>query len=278
MRDPAGLVTRSGIRANTDVGQHFLIDERVLDRIPAYAQEVDAPLDTVLEVGAGAGGLTDRLLTVADEVIAIERDPALVGFLREEFSAEIEEDRLAVVAGDALTVPIPPFTACISNLPYGISSEVTFRLLPRGAPLVLMFQLEFAERMVAEPATPSYGRLSVSTQHFASAEIVERVPRTAFDPQPAVDSAIVRLLPRPAPYDVGDETFFLDLVKAVFTQRRKTLRNAIRNTGHISGIDEPEAVIERVDADLLDQRPEEIPPATFAEVAELGRRYGVDGR
>jgi 16S rRNA (adenine1518-N6/adenine1519-N6)-dimethyltransferase len=140
-----------------------------------------------------------------------------------------------------------------------------------------MFQAEFAERMVASAGESEYGRLSVSAQHYAAVEIVERVPKEAFDPQPAVESAVVRCTPRDPDYEVGDEAFFLRFVKALFTQRRKTVRNAIRNTGHISGLDAPEAVVEAADEELLRQRPGKLDPAAFAALAELAREHGSPG-
>ncbi|ACM57681.1 16S ribosomal RNA methyltransferase A [Halorubrum lacusprofundi] len=284
-RDPDALARRAGERANPDRDQHFLVDDRVLDRIPGYLPD-DADTSHLLEIGGGAGALTDRLLAAitssADTDTApapghlsvIERDGTFADFLREEFATAIDDGLLDVIEGDALDVDLPDFTACVANLPYGVSSEIAFRLLPEGKPLVLMFQAEFAERMVASAGESEYGRLSVSAQHYAAVEIVERVPKEAFDPQPAVESAVVRCLPRDPDYEVGDEAFFLRFVKALFTQRRKTVRNAIRNTGHISGLDDPEAVVDAADEDLLRQRPGDLEPSSFAALAELAREHG----
>ncbi|MDL5361174.1 16S ribosomal RNA methyltransferase A [Halalkalicoccus sp. NIPERK01] len=274
MRDPDGLLARAGVRGDPNADQHFLVDDRVLDRLPEYATGIGADLTHVLEIGAGTGALTDRLCRVADHVTAIERDRDLVSFLRREFVTEIEEGRLTVIEGDALDVSLPEFTACVSNLPYGVSSRIAFRLFPEKRPLVLMFQREFAERMVAEPDTPEYGRLSVSAQHYADPEIVETVPKEAFSPPPAVESAVVRARPRDPEYTVSDEAFFLRFVKALFTQRRKTLRNAIRNTGHISGLEEPEAVVEAADEGLMGRRAGTLAPAEFAALCELALERG----
>ncbi len=274
MRDPDGLLARAGLRGDPNRDQHFLVDDRVLDRLPSYATAVGADTEHVLEVGAGTGALTDRLLAVGERVTAVERDPALVEFLREEFAAEIETGRLSLLAGDALSADLPEYSLSVSNLPYGISSPILFRLLPRGRPLVVMVQREFAERMVAEPGTSEYGRLSVSTGHYAACEIVETVPREAFSPPPAVESAVVRALPRDPEYEVRDDAFFLDFVKALFTQRRKTLRNAIRNTAHISGLSDPEAVVDATDEELLGRRPGELDPATFAALSERALKVG----
>ncbi len=278
MRDPDGLLARAGVRGDPDADQHFLIDDRVLDRLPEYAIEIDADLDSVLEIGPGTGGLTDRLCQAADHVTAIERDPDLAAFLREEFAEEIDAGTLTVIEGDALEVELPEFSACISNLPYGVSSEIAFRLFPRKRPQVLTFQREFAERMVAKPDTPEYGRLSVSAQHYADPEIVEIVPKEAFSPPPAVESAVVRARPREPDYSVADEAFFLRFVKAVFTQRRKTMRNAISNTAHISGLSDPDAVVAAADEDLMDRRAGTLAPEEFAALSKLARTEGrLDG-
>ncbi|WP_247728723.1 16S ribosomal RNA methyltransferase A [Halovivax limisalsi] len=274
MRDPDGLLRRAGVRGNPDRDQHFLIDDRVLDRLPTYLDEFSIEPERLLEIGPGTGALTDRLLATGATVVAIERDGDLVSFLRREFAAEIEADRLELREGDALSVDIPSFDACVSNLPYGASSEITFRLLPTGRPLVCMYQREFAERMVAEPGTSAYGRLSVSTQHYVDPEIVETVPPEAFSPPPAVESAVVRMTPRAPDYVVDDEAFFLRFVKALFTQRRKTIRNGIRNTAHITGLEDPEAVVEATDDAILAKRPDAIEPSTFAELAAIAGRVG----
>jgi len=272
-RDPDALIHRAGDRGNPDFDQHFLVDDRVVDRIPGYLPET-ADRSHILEIGGGPGVLTDRLLAAADHVAVVERDPTFAAHLRAEFADAIDNDRLIVIEGDALEVDLPNATACVSNLPYSASSEIAFRLLPLDIPLVLMFQQEFAERMVAGVGEDDYGRLSVSAQHYADCEIVESVPNTAFDPQPAVQSALVRLTPREPEYSVADEAFFLRFVKAIFTQRRKTIRNAIRNTAHISGLDDADAVVEAADEELMGRRAGNVAPAEFAALAQTAADHG----
>ena len=265
MRDPDALVARAGVRGDPDRDQHFLVDDRVLDRLPGYLPG-DADRSHVLEVGGGAGALTDRLRSVADHLTVLERDPALAAFLEREFAEDVESGELTVVEGDALELELPEFTASVSNLPYGVSSEIAFRLLPERRPTVLMFQREFAERMAADPGDDEYGRLSVTAGHYADVEIVEPVPKEAFSPAPAVESAVVRTTPRQPDYEVPDDERFMSLVRAVFTQRRKTMRNAIRNTTHISGIEDPAAVVDAADETLLGKRAGNVPPAAFARL------------
>ncbi|EMA47880.1 16S ribosomal RNA methyltransferase A [Halococcus saccharolyticus] len=270
-RDPDALLARAGIQPDRNQDQHFLVDDRVLDRLPTYAEAFDT--SHVLEIGAGTGALTDRLLDTADRVTAIERDARLADFLREEFADACADGRLDVVEGNALSLEIPEFSVSVSNLPYGVSSEVLFRLLPAKRPLVIMVQREFAERMVAAPGTDDYGRLSVTVGHYAECEIVETVPPEAFSPPPAVESAIVRTSPCDPDYAI-DEMAFLAFVRAVFTQRRKTVRNAIRNTTHISEIEQPAAVVEAADEELLRKRAGDLTPEEFAALARLGVEVG----
>ncbi len=273
-RDPDGLRARAGVAGDPRADQHFLVDDRILDRLPTYALDTGFDTAHVLEIGAGTGALTDRLLSIADRVTVIERDPRLAAFLREEFADARAAGELTVVEGDALDVELPAFGTSVSNLPYGISSEIAFRLLPRKRGLVLTFQREFAERMAARPGTAEYGRLSVTAGHYADVETVETIPREAFDPQPAVESAIVRTRPRDPDYEVPDADFFMRFVRAVFTQRRKTMRNAVRNTAHISGLADPDAVVEAADESLLGRRAGDLSPAEFARLATIAWETG----
>lgn len=272
-RDPDALIARAGVTGDSDYDQHFLVDDRVLDRLAGYLPS-DTDRSHLLEIGAGTGALTDRLLEHGERVTAVERDPRLVEFLRSEFEDAIAADRLTVIEGDALDVELPAVTASVSNLPYSASSDILFRLLPRSVPLVVMVQQEFAERMAADPGTDDYGRLSVTAGHYGKCEIVEPVPREAFSPSPPVESAVVQVVPHTPAYTVPDDRFFLDFVTAVFTQRRKTVRNAIRNTAHISNLTEPESVVEVIEEETLRKRPGDLSPSQFAALARHAFEYG----
>lgn len=236
------------------LGQHFLVDRRVLNRIGDYASLTDE--DRVLEIGPGTGNLTAVLSARAGTVYAIEVDPTLAASLKGRFA------NVVVTRGDALRVPLPEYNKVVSNLPYQISSKITFRLLKRPFDLaVLMYQREFAERMVASPGTREYGRLTLNVSFRAEAEILEFVPRGAFRPMPQVESAIVRLRPRKAPL-TADEKAFDDLTRGLFAHRRKKVKRSLAAM-RISS----EAIL-RIDADLMDRRPQEL---TLEEVVGIAR-------
>jgi 16S rRNA (adenine1518-N6/adenine1519-N6)-dimethyltransferase len=255
------LANRAGVRPDGTGDKHFLADGRVLDRIVGYAPDVDE--GHVLEVGGGVGSLTQRLVEKYETVTVVELDRELARFLSEEFGETVE-----VVRGDAVDVPLPEFDVSVSNLPYSASSPVLFRLLPRAKPLVVTVQKEFADRVVAQPGEDDYGRLSVTARRYARPEILETVPPSAFVPPPEVESAVLRFEPREDAKERADD-FFDDVVRAAFTQRRKTLRNALRNTTHMTGIDE-ENVYELPEG-LLSKRPGKMTPEEFETVAELLR-------
>ncbi|HOA69414.1 MAG TPA: 16S rRNA (adenine(1518)-N(6)/adenine(1519)-N(6))-dimethyltransferase RsmA [Methanosarcina thermophila] len=256
------LLKKYNIKGGT-FDQHFLVDTDYLDRIVAAADL--RPEDVVLEIGAGIGNLTERLARKAKKVIVIELDPALVRILHDRFDGV---ENIEIIAGDALKVDFPEFDKVVSNLPYSISSEITFKLLRHKFKLgILMYQYEFAARMVSQPNCKDYSRLTVDTCYFADASILMKVPKSAFQPAPEVDSAVVKLVPRPAPFEVKDQAFFMDFVAAVFSQRRKKLRNAILNTNHVLKIPSVKEVVARLPEDLMNKRAENLTPEELAQVA-----------
>jgi 16S rRNA (adenine1518-N6/adenine1519-N6)-dimethyltransferase len=233
---PRALLKKHGLAAKKSWGQNFLVDERAYQAIVAACALGER--DWAVEIGAGLGTLTARLAEQAAHVVAIERDRDLAQVLRAELG---EQPRVEIAEANALTFDYaavaeragaPPVV--VGNLPYQIASPILFRLLSSRHALrriVIMLQREMAERVVAEPATPDYGVLSVMVQFYGQARLVARVRAGGFVPAPRVDSAVVRIEPFPggatrAP--VPDESGFSKLVHAAFNQRRKTLRNALR--------------------------------------------------
>ncbi len=181
--------------------------------------------DVVLEVGAGFGFLTQLLSSKCKKVVAVEVDPPLVSFLRKQLQSL---QNVELIEGDILKVSLPFFNKVVSAPPYSISSPLLFRLLERNFDsAVLIFQKEFAERLAASVGTKDYGRLTVTIYYRADVELLDYVPRTMFYPPPDVDSLIVRLKPRAPPFHVENEAIFFELVRTLFTQRNKKVRNAL---------------------------------------------------
>jgi 16S rRNA (adenine1518-N6/adenine1519-N6)-dimethyltransferase len=251
-----------GARPSKRLGQHFLADERVAERhIAAAAISRD---ETVLEIGPGLGALTGRLLERARRVVAIESDRVMCGHLERRF-AGIEN--LKLISGDALKVDLPQFDVCVSNLPYQISSPATFRLL--GCEFdraLLMYQLEFAARMVAKPGTDDYSRLSVMAQHRAACAIEFKVPRSAFWPQPKVESAVVSVVPREPEYNVVDERLFETVVRVLFSHRRKKIRTALVDNAPTLGLGKSRILARLEETPYADERVERLSPAEIAEM------------
>lgn len=238
--------------------QHFLIDEQVLGRIIEYGGLNNS--DIVLEIGAGYGNLTEKIAEKARKVIAIEVDL--------EFADALNKfENVEVITGDAMKQDFPYFNKVVSNLPYSISSPVTFKLLEYEFDMgILMYQREFAKRLVASTGSKDYGRLSIAVQYCASVEILEVVPRSAFSSPPKVDSAIIRLVPRLPPYKIKNEVFFMKFITAAFSQRRKKLRNAILNNATYLGINAKD--VEKLPRDIMNQRAETISPEELANLAD----------
>ncbi|HEC88073.1 MAG TPA: ribosomal RNA small subunit methyltransferase A [Thermoplasmata archaeon] len=201
------------------LSQNFLIDERVAERQVRYANLNEK--DIVLEIGAGKGILTKKIARIA-KVIAIEIDKKFIGKLRKIKNVEvINEDVLKINLNEL------KFNKVISNIPYHISSPITFRLLEKKFDVgILMYQKEFAERMTANPGTKKYSRLSVMVYYRADCFLLERVPRKAFYPVPKVDSYIVKIIPIGKRFKV-DENLFERVVKSLFSHRRKKIKNSL---------------------------------------------------
>jgi len=205
------------------LGQNFIVDGSLLQRLLSYSSITSE--DVILEVGAGFGFLTRLLAEKCKKVIAVEVDRNLVKVLETQLN---DLENVELIEGDILKVLVPPFNKVVSVPPYSISSPMLFWLLERKFDwAVLLFQKEFAERLTASAGSKDYGRLTVTTYYFADTEPLEHVPRGMFYPPPKVDSMVVRLKPKKPPFTVEDEETFFELVREMFTQRNKKVRNAI---------------------------------------------------
>ena len=225
------VIARHGLGASKALGQNFLLDEHLLDRIARVPGSLAGAL--VYEVGPGPGGLTRALLRAGARVIAVERDRRCLAPLDE--LREAAAGRLTLVEGDALAVDEAAVAAgahVVANLPYNVGTALFVRWQsgeawpPWWASLTLMFQREVAERIVAKPGTGAYGRLSVLAQWRSEARLAMKVHRSAFVPPPKVMSAIVHIVPKAQPEGVTAATLER-LTAAAFGQRRKMLRRSL---------------------------------------------------
>lgn len=248
--------------------QHFLTDQNAVNRI---ADLEDVRGRRVLEIGPGNGALTRALLDRGAFVHAIELDGILCEQLGEIFSDEIAGGRLTVQHGDATKCPYPPFEITVSNLPYSASSKITFRLLDAGFTVaVLMYQSEFAERMVARAGTKDCGRLSIMVQTYAAVQTCFRLPPQCFTPKPQVHSTVVKIFPREPIFPINDRRLYADVVRALFSHRRKTVRNCLK--GSVGSMLSPvwvERAIAALPGEILTSRPEALYLEDFATIANI---------
>ncbi|MCL2048542.1 MAG: 16S rRNA (adenine(1518)-N(6)/adenine(1519)-N(6))-dimethyltransferase RsmA [Defluviitaleaceae bacterium] len=267
------LATASGIKAvmaryeisqaKKKLGQHFLIDQFVLEKI-VTAAEIGAG-DFVLEIGPGIGGMTQALLNRGASVLAVELDKQLVPVLRELFLGE----QFEVVQGDILRLDLRELlnaknVKVVANLPYYITTPVIFHCLESGIKfqsITVMVQKEVARRMSASPSTKDYGSLSLAVQYYADVELVANVPSNCFMPRPNVDSAVVKLLLLPTPRVAVPQDALFKVIHAAFGKRRKTLINALDSEGIGGGKAALAEVLEKLGLD----------PRTRGETLDLGQ-------
>jgi len=228
------VIAAHGLQASKALGQNFLLDEQLLDRIAA----IPGPLEgrPAFEVGPGPGGLTRAILRAGANLVAVERDARCLPAL-----AELEAafpGRLRVISGDAMEVDARAEAGenahVIANLPYNVGTALLigwlsadWSPLPWWSSLTLMFQMEVAERIAAKPGGDHYGRLAVLSQWRSDARIAMKVHRSAFTPPPKVTSAVVHITPKPAPEGVSLK-HLERLTAAAFGQRRKMLRQSLK--------------------------------------------------
>jgi 16S rRNA (adenine1518-N6/adenine1519-N6)-dimethyltransferase len=257
------VIARHGLSASKALGQNFLLDEQLLDRIAAIPGDLAGA--QVLEVGPGPGGLTRALLRAGAQVTAIEMDRRCLPAL-----AELEAafpGKLRVIEGDAMRVDpgmAGPFHV-VANLPYNVGTALLVGWLggeswpPRWASLTLMFQQEVAQRIVAAPGTSAYGRLAVLAQWRSIARLALKVHRSAFTPPPKVMSAVVHIVPAAMPARVSAR-MLERITEAAFGQRRKMLRQSLKGLpGALEALDRCEIDPQR--------RAETLTVAEFVDIA-----------
>ena len=225
------VADRFGLRARRSLGQNFLFDDNLLDRIARAAG--DLATTEVVEVGPGPGGLTRALLRAgAPRVVAVEKDPRCIAAMQDLVGAA--QGRLELVEADALSLELATLTTTApliaGNLPFNAATEILMRLLDRAERvkgMMLMFQREVGDRIAAEPGSKDYGRLSVMVQWRCAVTRCFEVPARAFVPPPKVQAVVLRLTPRAEPLFPAEPEALRQVLMAAFGQRRKTLRNAM---------------------------------------------------
>ena len=236
------LVKKHGFKFTKSLGQNFLIDDNIVDKIVAGAGI--GPGDKIIEVGPGIGTLTREMASRAQNLMAVEIDKNLIPILEDTRG---DYENVKVVNEDIIKADIRGLldenlgggpVKLVANLPYYITTPIIMRFLEENinvTDIVVMVQKEVAERMNAQPGGKDFGALSVAVQYYCDTEIVAKVPRHLFVPRPNVDSIVIALRVRPErKYKVDDEDLYFKVVKAAFGQRRKTLLNSISSMGNLS--------------------------------------------
>ena len=225
------ILNQHGITLNKNLGQNYLIDKNKRNQIIGFG-DVDKN-DVVLEIGTGIGTLTIELAKKAKKVIAIEQDENICKILTERLKDE-KIDNVELINDDALKVDFPKFNKIISNLPYQISSPITFKFLEYDFDLaILMYQKEFADRMNGEVGSKNYSRLSAMLYFKCNVETLTNVSAESFIPKPKIDSTVVKLTPKENRIADDDFKIYSNFTKALFQHRNKKIKNALIDSRHI---------------------------------------------
>ena len=260
-------LTALGLRPSRRLGQSFLCDPFVAD---AEAALLEVPPDApIVEIGGGLGLLTAAVLRRhAGPLTVIERDLRLVRHLRRTFG-----ERIRVIAGDALTVPLPPAAAVVGNLPYSVATAILLRLFAARVPRVVgLVQREVADRLAGSPGSKTYGRLSLIARLYGSVQLYRVVPPEAFDPQPAVESRIVVHTARIGRLPVPSVEAFERLVRQLFNARRKQLGNLLPRVAGTKDAAGQLAESSGWPSDWAKRRPEDLPPEAYFALAVAAAR------
>jgi dimethyladenosine transferase len=271
----AEIIKKYGFKMTKSLGQNFLINENILDKIIESA-DISSD-DVVLEIGTGIGTLTQRLCENAKKVIAVEIDKNLIPILNETLS---DYDNITIINKDILktdineelkNLSVNQKIKVVANLPYYITTPIIMKVLEDKVNvdcMVLMLQKEVADRMNATPSTKDYGSLSIAVQYYCDTDIVCKVPKSSFIPEPNVDSLVLKLVVNEKrKVEINDEELFFKIVRGSFSKRRKTILNSLSNYEDLGDKDKIQKLLEISEIDSK-RRGETLSIYEFANLAK----------
>ena len=271
----AEIIKKYGFKMTKSLGQNFLINENILDKILESANICSD--DVVLEIGTGIGTLTQRLCENAKKVIAVEIDKNLIPILNETLS---DYDNITIINKDILktdineelkNLSVNQKIKVVANLPYYITTPIIMKVLEDKVNvdcMVLMLQKEVADRMNATPSTKDYGSLSIAVQYYCDTDIVCKVPKSSFIPEPNVDSLVLKLVVNEKrKVEINDEELFFKIVRGSFSKRRKTILNSLSNYEDLGDKDKIQKLLEISEIDAK-RRGETLSIYEFANLAK----------
>jgi len=259
--DTLQILKKYNIKLNKRKGQNYLVNPNIIQKILKYSEL--SPADNILEIGPGIGTLTIPMAREVEKITAIEQDQKIAGVLKKRLN-QMGINNVEVVNSDATEIDFPEFNKVISNLPYQISSPITFKLLKYEFDFaILMYQLEFARRMVAVPGDSNYSRLSLMLYYCTDVELLFDLPPEDFHPPPKISSAVVKLRPNKK---IKLDNTLINVSRALFQHKKKKTRNALMDSFHeIADLDKitKKSIINKLDPNLLNKRvlnlnPEEV--------------------
>jgi dimethyladenosine transferase len=271
----AEIIKKYGFKMTKSLGQNFLINENILDKIIESA-DISSD-DVVLEIGTGIGTLTQRLCENAKKVIAVEIDKNLIPILNETLS---DYDNITIINKDILktdineelkNLSVNQKIKVVANLPYYITTPIIMKVLEDKVNvdcMVLMLQKEVADRMNATPSTKDYGSLSIAVQYYCDTDIICKVPKSSFIPEPNVDSLVLKLVVNEKrKVEINDEELFFKIVRGSFSKRRKTILNSLSNYEDLGDKDKIQKLLEISEIDSK-RRGETLSIYEFANLAK----------
>lgn len=244
-------------------GQNFLISEPVVTSL-VKAGEVEG--EEVLEIGAGTGVITEKLAEKAGKVYAVEKSTTLVNHLQQRFE---DDENVEVIEEDILDYDFSDIDRCVSNLPFQLTSDILEKLGENQVQSALIVQDELADKIVAEPGSSNYGRFTIRMNYYFIPVKMRTVGKTNFYPAPEVDAAIIKLYPNRERHGVENEEQFFETVRALFTHKRKKVRNAFVDARHIFEIEKDRARELRDEVPNSEKRVNELEVIDLKEISEF---------